>query len=307
MSSGRLTNNRNEYGSALRIGVVGPFTYFSCHFPEKWSEDRNVLCLDVNEADYSFLLNLYNFRPDITLFYRPELYPRRFVEMIPGKRIAFLSEPVPGIKNGKLHGSLETNLRLSVYAGMTWSAFDRCIYYDSSKAETILELGWPIDSYSMLPIDTSVFNFGNIERDIDVCFVGKATEHRIKQMDFLRNEQWRYVWVAHGASGSSLASLFQRSKVILNIHADGLAAQEPRVLLAAACGAIVLSEPVPLLPLALRERVVQYPSSLTREHISDALRKYERTKWRNRLDGLLGARDFIARQFVSTTQGGSDA
>jgi hypothetical protein len=37
-----------------------------------------VLCLDVNETDYSFLLNLYDFRPDITLFYRPELYPEAF-------------------------------------------------------------------------------------------------------------------------------------------------------------------------------------------------------------------------------------
>jgi hypothetical protein len=34
--------------------------------------------------------------------------------MVPGKKIAFLSEPIPGMKDGKLQSSLETNLRLGV-------------------------------------------------------------------------------------------------------------------------------------------------------------------------------------------------
>ena len=74
-----------------RIAVVGHYTYFENHFPEGWRKDPNILCVDVDESDYGWLLTIYNYRPQLTLFFRPELYPRRYVESIPGLRVAILS------------------------------------------------------------------------------------------------------------------------------------------------------------------------------------------------------------------------
>ena len=86
----------------MKIAVVGPFTWFAPHFPEQWQDDANVLCLNIDEFDYKFLITLINFRPDITLFYRPEIYPRKFIEQVSGLKIAFLSEPIPSCQDGML-------------------------------------------------------------------------------------------------------------------------------------------------------------------------------------------------------------
>ncbi|WP_156634016.1 glycosyltransferase family protein [Methylobacterium sp. Leaf113] len=262
---------------AVRIGVVGHFVWFANHFPEGWRTDSNVLCLDVDEGDYSFLVHLINFRPDITLFYRPELYPKRYIDAISGLKIGILSEPVPATINEQLLTSSETDLRMRVYSNMNWDAYHKLIYYDVSKRETIERLGWPIDSFHPLPIDTDLFNPRRRDRPIDVCFVGKATAHRIEVLDFLRLAPVRFVWVAHGTSGRELAWLFRRSKVVINIHADALPALEPRILLAAACGCIVLSEPIPGEPWPFNDRVHIFGSDFGMREIKKAIAEFEST------------------------------
>ena len=260
-----------------------------------------MLCLDVDEKDYSFLIAAANFKPDISLFYRPELYPEYYLRMIGGRRVAFLSEPVAELRGAQRIESAETELRLAVYRGMNWGSFDRIYYYDRSKAAMIDSLGWPITGYRPLPIDTLSFKPGRATRLIDVCFIGKATPHRILQMDFLRNIGVRFVWIAHGVSGTNLASLFRRSKVVLNIHADGLVALEPRVWLAVACGCVVLSEKLPPAERTLLDHVIEYEGSLNETHIKAALRKYDNTDLKkNTIDPTsLSCRTFLRQQLSS--------
>lgn len=268
---------------ALRIGVVGHHTWFSNHFPEHWETDTNVLCLDVDETDYRFMVYMANFGPDITLFYRPELYPTHYLRLIPGRKIAFLSEPLPYLKNGRLISSAETDLRVQVYSSMDWQAYDEIIYYDPGKRQTVEALRWPVTSFRPLPIDTHWFKPYRNRRPIDICFLGKATPRRIAAMDFLRLQKWRFVWVAHGLSGRQLASLFRRSKIVLNIHADALPALEPRVHLAAACGCLVLSEPIGTEVAPFAERVLQYDGELGVVAIRNALEIFEARapSWQN--------------------------
>jgi hypothetical protein len=227
-----------------RIAVVGHFTYFENHFPEGWRDDPNVLCVDVDERDYSWLLTVYNFRPQLTLFFRPELYPRQYVERIPGIRVAILSEPLPVMIDGELAYTDETRLRERVYASMAWNAYHWRIFYDKGKQESAEKMRFPIDQYWPLPIDTSSFRPPGAGKDkpFDISFLGKPTAHRIQQLDFLRSSSMSFLWVAHGLSGKQLAEIFRRSKIVLNIHADGHAAFEPRLYLAAACGAGVVTE-----------------------------------------------------------------
>lgn len=245
----------------MRLAVVGHRTWFENHYPEGWAEDPSVLALDVFEGDYSWLMVLRNWRPDLTLFYRPELYPSRYLHHIPGRRVAFLSEPLPALRDGALAATEESALRLAVYRGMDWGAYHDRLYYDAGRRATAEHLGWPVTGYRPLPLDTAQFHPGEPgeDRPVDLCFVGKATPHRIAMLDFLRLSRMRFLWVAHGVAGAELAALFRRSRVVLNLHADGVPAQEPRLYLAAACGCRVVTEPLSTAPAAFRDRIVALP------------------------------------------------
>ena len=281
-----------------RIVVIGHYTWFSNHFPEGWEDDPLVRCLDVDESDYSFLIYAANFRPSITLFYRPELYPPQYLEAIPGRKVAFLSEPLPMLKDGRFLTSSETELRTTVYERMSWNSYHKSIYYDGSKEAAIRALGWPIDRFEPLPIDTSVFKPKGRARAIDVCFLGKPTKHRIRQLNFLRLAPWRYVWIAHGIYGRALAEVFQRSKVVLNIHADGLPAVEPRIYMAAACGCCVLSETLSARPTVMADRVVEYSGELNSSLIKHAIEVFDKNKnqWQSSDEHrLLSVRGLISR------------
>lgn len=276
-----------------RIGIVGHLTWFENHFPENWRKRPNVLCLDVDEWDYSFLTQMINFRPDLTLFYRPELYPERYLRSIRGRRIAFLSEPLPA---SSAQDSEETQLRERVYARMVWSAYHEAYYYDPSKQTAVDERRWPITGYRPLPIDTSVFRPSARTRPIDICFIGKPTPHRVAALDFLRSTDLNFVWIAHGVSGSALASVLRRSKVVLNIHADAQPALEPRVYLAAACGCAVLSEALGSPATTMADQILEFEGPLDYRRATEALRVF-RTKgpgWQARDDyRKLSANSFI--------------
>ena len=256
-----------------RIAIIGHFTYFENHFPEGWAKDPDVLCLDVNEKDYSWLLIVNNFCPDITLFFRPELYPRHYIERIPGLRIAILSEPLPELRDGQLDYTDETRLRKQVYGNMAWDAYHWRIFYDKGKEESAKFLGFPIDEYRPLPIDTSQFHDSLCQKDrlFDVTFIGKPTPHRISKLDFLRSSAVHFLWIAHGLSGGRLAEVFRRSKVVLNVHADGQMAFEPRLYLAAACGARVITEPISSTPAFFAERIWEHDGDWNEQMVMEYL------------------------------------
>ncbi|TPM37558.1 hypothetical protein [Mesorhizobium sp. B2-3-4] len=93
-------------------------------------------------------------------------------------------------------------------------------------------------------------------------------------MDFLRSTDLKFAWVAHGLSGRALAALFRRSKVVLNIHADEMPSFEPRIYLGAACGCVVLSEPMGQRPEVMRESIIEYSGSLDYAGVKSALRLF---------------------------------
>lgn len=285
-----------------RIAAVGHFTYFANHFPEYWESDPNVRCFDVNEQDYNFLLAVANFRPHLTLFYRPELYPPELVRRIPGKKIGFLSEPLPSLIDGALIHSDETRVRAAIYQRMDWSTYDAVFYYDEGKRPTVTRLGWPVRDFMPLPIDTRHFKPTARARAIDVCFVGKATARRMSILDSFRYQRRRFVWIAHGVYGSQLARLFQRSKVVVNVHADNLAALEPRVVLAASCGCAVLTETLGVVPSSLSGRLVEFRDTIYGHVVDHAVRLHDASIADWIADGALvefSVRRFVAAQFAA--------
>lgn len=283
--------------NTLRIAIVGHFTYFQNHFPEHWREDENVRCFDVDERSYGWMANVKNFKPDITVFFRPELYPHRSIVSVPGIRVAYLSEPIPSVSNGKLNHTSETNIRLAVYKRMDWSAFHWRVYYDPGKRESAEILNFQIDEYRPLTIDTSSFFPAptNSVFEYDVCFVGKATPLRISALDFLRSSRLRFIWVAHGLSGMKLANLFRNSELVLNVHADGMPASEPRIDLALACGRPVLTQPVSTTPSFLPQLVHQHDLPWSSELILNTIK--DRPKVTNEVV-LNALRNVSTRTFI---------
>jgi hypothetical protein len=259
----------------LRIAVVGHRIWFENHYPERWRTDPEIRSFDVSERDYSWLMALINYRPDVTLFYRPEIYPKQYIQNVRGIRIAVLSEPLPLLENGRLVPSEETALRMRVYRRMPWEAYHWRIYYDPGKAASAASLGFIIDEFRPMPIDTEVFRppRGQHSRPFDICFVGKATPHRIAVLDFLRLSPLRFLWVAHGVSGRELAQIFKRSRAVLNIHADGVPALEPRLYLAAACGCQVITEPLSSRPTIFLSRIIEEDRTLNNAVLQSHLKE----------------------------------
>jgi hypothetical protein len=96
--------------------------------------------------------------------------------------------------------------------------------------------------------------------------------------------------LAHGISGEQLGKYLRRSRIVLNLHSDGLPAFEPRVYLAASCGAYVLTEELSHAPEAFHQSILEnenwYPQDLKNHLI--------------RLDGLSLQHDFLSHQSMST-------
>jgi len=151
-----------------------------------------------------------------------------------------------------------------------------------------------------MPIDTEVFHPPQIQRSrpYDVCFVGKATSHRIAVLDFLRSSSLKFLWVAHGVSGRDLAHIFRRSRLVLNIHADGVPALEPRLYLAAACGCQVITEPLSSRPTIFLSRVIEEKRALNEVILRDHLREASGQIWTN--EDELDRQSLSARQMIKS-------
>jgi hypothetical protein len=78
-----------------------------------------------------------------------------------------------------------------------------------------------------------------VRRDIDVLFVGGLTPRRKKILDRIAAHAPITV---HRAFGEDMVRLFNRSRIVLNLHAANHLDTETRVFEALGCGAFLLSE-----------------------------------------------------------------
>jgi hypothetical protein len=78
-----------------------------------------------------------------------------------------------------------------------------------------------------------------VKRDIDVLFVGSPTPRRAAFLNTLRRH---HKIVVATAFGEELVRLFNRAKIVLNIHAEDFLDTETRVFEVLGCGAFLLTE-----------------------------------------------------------------
>lgn len=229
----------------LRVACLGHRVYFENHFCELKSRFFNVAWFDYDHFSTTVYADLRNYRPDITLIYRPELHSTEALNSFPGYKIGFSTEPLPKISaDGLLKTSSETDRRLAMISNLQKEGYNRIYHYDSGSRSYIERHHLPIDDYAVIPVNTNHFNPTSVRKPKwDILFIGKATDRRLRILSHLKNFNLSFLWIEHGVSGSELGTLFKRSRCILNIHADDIQALAPRVYLAAACGVPVLTDP----------------------------------------------------------------
>lgn len=228
-----------------RVACLGHRVYFENHFCELNSRFFEVRWFDYDHYSTSVYNDLRNYRPDITLIYRPELHRSNDLKTISGFKIGFSTEPLPKISaDGSLKTSSETDRRLAMISSLERDGYNRIYHYDRGSRSYIEQSRLPIDDYAVIPVNTDYFNPDRARKPKwDILFLGKATERRSRILSRLKNHNLSFLWIEHGVSGSELGKLFKRARCILNIHADDIQALAPRVYLAAACGVPVLTDP----------------------------------------------------------------
>jgi hypothetical protein len=121
--------------------------------------------------------------------------------------------------------------------------FDHIFLRTTECINTIVGKGWvkrETCSILLSGFDQSIFkpNF-ETHKDIDVLFVGSLTKRRKEWLDII--DKYHNLQIKT-AFGKDMVDLINRSKIILNIHAEDFLDTETRVFEVLGCGGFLLSE-----------------------------------------------------------------
>lgn len=125
------------------------------------------------------------------------------------------------------------------------------VHYDESRTGLLKDMGFPF-TCNLLGVNMSYYKAHT--RDIDVLFFGRSSERRLAFLKNFKERSFSFVWIEHGLHWRDMSSLLCRSKIVINLSADGNDNFEPRVLLALAAGCGVISEASLGLQLFLQSR-----------------------------------------------------
>ncbi len=121
--------------------------------------------------------------------------------------------------------------------------FEHIFVHSQQCKKTVVNKGWqPAERVSVLlnGFDETVqYRMPNTKKDIDVLFVGNILPRRRFWLDSLKKY---FNIVEQNAYGRGMTELFNRSKIVLNIHAEDYLDTETRIFEALGCGCFMLSE-----------------------------------------------------------------
>lgn len=168
---------------------------------------------------------------DALFLQRGDDFPVPLVEACPGPRVFWASELV----------RRRADQRHLLKSGL----FDHLFVRTPRCREEVVSAGWA--SSSQVSVLLSAFDEGlhrplpDVRPDLDVVFVGTPTPRRERILE--RLGRTHRVTVARG-HGERMVELFNRARIVLNLHAEDHLDTETRVFEALGCGAFLLSEPL---------------------------------------------------------------
>ena len=191
---------------------------------------HTTYCVDYRKNRHRLYKQFLNVpESDVFLLQRGDNFPIPLIESVKLPRLFWASELVTRCRD-------QDRLLKS-------GLFDRIFLHSTQCLEAIVSHEWvKRDKCSVLlnGFDEALHRpITRIQPDIDVVFVGSITPRR---RDILEKAGTYFNVVVASAFGEDVVYLFNRAKVVLNIHADDFLDVETRVFEALGCGAFLLTE-----------------------------------------------------------------
>jgi len=190
---------------------------------------HTTYCVDYRKNRYHMYKDFLDApESDVFLLQRGDYFPIPLLESIQVPRFFWASELVSRCRD-------QDRLLKS-------GLFDHIFLHSHSCLETVVSRGWiDRDKSSVLlnGFDGTLHRPLSLDRDIDVLFVGSLT---LRRESMLEEVQSHFNLVVASAFGEELVNLYNRAKIVLNIHAEDLLDTETRVFEALGCGAFLLTE-----------------------------------------------------------------
>ncbi|MER2267825.1 glycosyltransferase family protein [Methylobacterium oxalidis] len=244
-----------------RVAVVGHRPYFGLHMPIS-DEMMSVEQFEFYHKSENTVFNSFEiFKPDILFAFRPELVPLSILLSFSGVKIGFSSEIFPKRVGNKIHADMSHIAKFDFFDNNVIRKYDFMFHYDVASREFLEERRIYMSDFPPYPLSTSLFFEERVERDIDVLFIGRVSPRRYSLLEPLKRKNIRLVSIDHGFYGDELITLLRRSKIVLNIHAENHISFEPRSLIGAAAGSVVVTEAIHV-PHWLKENPFVYTNEI---------------------------------------------
>jgi hypothetical protein len=169
--------------------------------------------------------------PDMDVFFlqRGDYFPIPLIKSVQVPRLFWASERFAPDQDRLLRSGL----------------FDHTFFHNHDWMERAIRRGW-VDptkcSVLLNGFDETIHRqIQNVQRDIDVLFIGALTPRRKSILDKVNSH---FKMTIASAFGEEMIRLFNRAKIVLNLHSFEYLDTETRVFEALGCGAFLLSEPL---------------------------------------------------------------
>jgi hypothetical protein len=202
--------------------------------------------LKINRMNAESMTSLIEFRPDISICFRPEYFSKELIAVLSGIKVGVSTEPFPKYVDGEFHYSLDSISRFRNFLQAAPLGFDFIFHYDSSSLSFMALMGINLSGIVALPVATRTWAaVRGAERanNWDVVFLGRSTTHREKHFLPLKRDL-RFLHIAHGITGNDVLPYYHASTIGLNVHSEPELMWEPRVQQLMAAGLLVVSEQI---------------------------------------------------------------
>ena len=228
----------------MKIAFISQPEYFRAHY------SIDIACAtEVKEFIFNFTMSkddfkeLVKFNADINIFFRGEFFPTTVLEKLNGIKIAISSEPFPNYIQDKLNYTNDSFNRFFTFEQIRPLKFDYVFHYDKSSLKFLKEQNINLSGDFTLPVDTEIYKKENLKKDWDIFFIGRSTPYREIFLGSLKHYN-NILHIAHGVYGKGLVEYCNKSKIVLNLHAENEVSWEPRVQMLMATGSFLMSHKI---------------------------------------------------------------
>ena len=228
----------------MKIAFIGQPEYFKFCYENELDSIGEIREFDLNFSMQSCdFIALQEFDADINIFFRGEFVPIEILLQLRGIKVNLSSEIFPKYLDGKLILTSDSLNRYKKFSmQMSKKIFDYIFHYDKTSIKFMEEDNLFLSGEFCFTVATETYTpIRNICEEWDFFFIGRSTSHREKFFSHLKHH-YRFLHICHGMWGKPLVSYMNRSKILLNIHAENEISWEPRIQMLMATGKMVISE-----------------------------------------------------------------